>query len=71
MKYPLLMLHVLLFLARKAKNKHQYDSDEEIDDDLGTWEHQNRRLEMTKTQGSSGNNSLGKQKYFFSKLTIL
>ncbi|XP_039256072.2 SURP and G-patch domain-containing protein 1-like [Styela clava] len=34
----------------QKKNKHAYDSDEEIDEDLGTWEHQNRRLEMQKTK---------------------
>ena len=32
------------------KNKHAYDSDEEIDEEEGTWEHQARRLEMEKTQ---------------------
>jgi len=32
------------------KNKYAYDSDEEIDDAEGTWEHQQRRLEMSKTQ---------------------
>lgn len=32
------------------KPKYEYDSDEEIDDKSGTWEHQKRRFEMEKTQ---------------------
>lgn len=35
---------------KQKKNKLEYDSDEEIDDKLGTWEHQSRRLEMEKTK---------------------
>lgn len=34
----------------QKKNRHAYDSDEEIDDKLGTWEHQKRRVEMEKTK---------------------
>jgi len=34
----------------KKKNKYAYDSDEDVDDVHGTWEHQQRRLEMGKTQ---------------------
>ena len=36
--------------AIKQKPKYEYDSDEDIDDKYGTWEHQHRRLEMEKTQ---------------------
>ena len=36
--------------AVNQKPKYEYDSDEEIDDKTGTWEHQKRRLEMEKTQ---------------------
>lgn len=32
------------------KNKYAYDSDEEIDEKGGTWEHKQRRMEMEKTQ---------------------
>ena len=38
-------------LCEKALQQHQhgYDSDEEVDSELGTWEHQLRRMEMDKT----------------------
>lgn len=32
-------------------HQHGYDSDEEVDSELGTWEHQLRRMEMDKTRG--------------------
>ena len=35
----------------KKKNKYDYDSDEEIDPDEGTWEHRMRRTEMVATKG--------------------
>lgn len=38
------------YQTSQKKNKHAYDSDEEIDDKLGTWEHQKRRIEMEKTK---------------------
>uniref|UniRef100_A0ACB8F1M6 SURP and G-patch domain-containing protein 1 n=1 Tax=Sphaerodactylus townsendi TaxID=933632 RepID=A0ACB8F1M6_9SAUR len=31
-------------------HQHGYDSDEEVDSELGTWEHQLRRMEMDKTR---------------------
>ncbi|XP_069783971.1 SURP and G-patch domain-containing protein 1 [Narcine bancroftii] len=31
-------------------HRHEYDSDEEIDDDAGTWEHRLRHMEMDKTR---------------------
>uniref|UniRef100_A0A2K6LIE2 SURP and G-patch domain-containing protein 1 n=1 Tax=Rhinopithecus bieti TaxID=61621 RepID=A0A2K6LIE2_RHIBE len=33
-----------------AQHQHGYDSDEEVDSELGTWEHQLRRMEMDKTR---------------------
>jgi len=33
------------------QHQHGYDSDEEVDSELGTWEHQLRRMEMDKTRG--------------------
>nr|XP_002125786.1 SURP and G-patch domain-containing protein 1 [Ciona intestinalis] len=36
--------------VKQPKIKHAYDSDEEIDAELGTWEHQLRKKEMEKTQ---------------------
>ncbi|XP_039371445.1 SURP and G-patch domain-containing protein 1 [Mauremys reevesii] len=32
------------------QHQHDYDSDEEVDNELGTWEHQLRRMEMDKTR---------------------
>lgn len=32
-------------------HQHEYDSDEEVDQDSGTWEHQLRKMEMEKTRG--------------------
>lgn len=32
-------------------HQHEYDSDEELDQDDGTWEHQLRKMEMEKTRG--------------------
>lgn len=32
-------------------HQHEYDSDEEVDQDDGTWEHQLRKMEMEKTRG--------------------
>ncbi|KFR01883.1 SURP and G-patch domain-containing protein 1, partial [Opisthocomus hoazin] len=32
------------------QHQHGYDSDEEVDSELGTWEHQLRRMEMDKTR---------------------
>ncbi|KGL84200.1 SURP and G-patch domain-containing protein 1, partial [Tinamus guttatus] len=32
------------------QHQHDYDSDEEVDSELGTWEHQLRRMEMDKTR---------------------
>lgn len=36
------------------QHQHGYDSDEEVDSELGTWEHQLRRMEMDKTRGAWG-----------------
>jgi len=36
--------------AKKVKKKFEYDSDEEIDNKAGTWEHQQRAMEMEKTK---------------------
>lgn len=37
---------------KKANKKYEYDSDEEIDDEKGTWEHQARNSEMDATRGT-------------------
>lgn len=56
--YDMIMQHKramqdMQLLWEKALQQHQhgYDSDEEVDSELGTWEHQLRRMEMDKTRG--------------------
>lgn len=34
-------------------HQHEYDSDEEVDQQAGTWEHQLRKMEMEKTRGKA------------------
>lgn len=57
--YDMIMQHKramqdMQLLWEKALQQHQhgYDSDEEVDSELGTWEHQLRRMEMDKTRGA-------------------
>ncbi|XP_069864407.1 SURP and G-patch domain-containing protein 1 isoform X1 [Dipodomys merriami] len=40
----------LLWERALQQHQHGYDSDEEVDSELGTWEHQLRRMEMDKTR---------------------
>lgn len=44
----------LLWERALQQHQHGYDSDEEVDSELGTWEHQLRRMEMDKTRGAPG-----------------
>lgn len=39
------------------EHQHEYDSDEEVDQDAGTWEHQLRKMEMEKTRGKTKKNT--------------
>lgn len=57
--YDMIMQHKramqdMQLLWEKALQQHQhgYDSDGEVDSELGTWEHQLRRMEMDKTRGA-------------------
>lgn len=34
-------------------HQHEYDSDEEVDQQAGTWEHRFRKMEMEKTRGKA------------------
>lgn len=59
--YDMIMKHKqamqeMQMMWEKAIQQHQhgYDSDEEVDSELGTWEHQLRRMEMDKTRGAWG-----------------
>lgn len=65
--YDMIMQHKramqdMQLLWEKALQQHQhgYDSDEEVDSELGTWEHQLRRMEMDKTRGGPGHKSQGR-----------
>ncbi|XP_040842307.1 SURP and G-patch domain-containing protein 1 [Ochotona curzoniae] len=40
----------LLWEKALQQHQHGYDSDEEVDSELGTWEHRLRRMEMDKTR---------------------
>ncbi|NXB96934.1 SUGP1 protein, partial [Vidua chalybeata] len=44
----------LLWERALQQHQHGYDSDEEVDSELGTWEHRLRRMEMDKTRGAWG-----------------
>lgn len=53
MKHKQAMQEMQLMWERTVKeHQHGYDSDEEVDNELGTWEHQLRRMEMDKTRGA-------------------
>ncbi|MED6250893.1 hypothetical protein ATANTOWER_014430 [Ataeniobius toweri] len=46
-------------------HQHEYDSDEEVDQDAGTWEHQLRKMEMEKTrEWAESLTEMGKGKHF-------
>ncbi|XP_029970768.1 SURP and G-patch domain-containing protein 1 [Salarias fasciatus] len=46
-------------------HQHEYDSDEEVDADAGTWEHQLRKMEMEKTrEWAESLTEMGKGKHF-------
>ncbi|NWV66268.1 SUGP1 protein, partial [Malurus elegans] len=52
MKHKRAMQEMQLLWERAVQqHQHGYDSDEEVDGELGTWEHRLRRLEMDKTRG--------------------
>nr|XP_015812641.2 SURP and G-patch domain-containing protein 1 [Nothobranchius furzeri] len=47
------------------EHQHEYDSDEEVDDKAGTWEHQLRQMEMEKTrEWAESLTEMGKGKHF-------
>ncbi|NXY12044.1 SUGP1 protein, partial [Pteruthius melanotis] len=51
MKHKRAMQEMQLMWERAVQqHQHGYDSDEEVDSELGTWEHQLRRMEMDKTR---------------------
>ncbi|NXM37859.1 SUGP1 protein, partial [Gymnorhina tibicen] len=55
MKHKRAMQEMQLMWERAIQqHQHGYDSDEEVDSELGTWEHRLRRMEMDKTRGGPG-----------------
>uniref|UniRef100_A0A3Q2Q7N8 SURP and G-patch domain containing 1 n=1 Tax=Fundulus heteroclitus TaxID=8078 RepID=A0A3Q2Q7N8_FUNHE len=47
------------------EHQHEYDSDEELDQEAGTWEHQLRKMEMEKTrEWAESLTEMGKGKHF-------
>ncbi|KAM5192170.1 SURP and G-patch domain-containing protein 1 [Mantella aurantiaca] len=51
MKHKKAMQEVQHMWEKAVKqHQHDYDSDEEVDNEFGTWEHQLRRMEMDKTR---------------------
>ncbi|XP_066491598.1 SURP and G-patch domain-containing protein 1 isoform X2 [Tiliqua scincoides] len=51
MKHKQAMQEMQIMWEKTVKeHQHGYDSDEEVDNELGTWEHQLRRMEMDKTR---------------------
>ncbi|XP_075063798.1 SURP and G-patch domain-containing protein 1 [Mixophyes fleayi] len=51
MKHKLAMQDMQLMWEKALKqHQHDYDSDEEVDNEMGTWEHQLRQMEMEKTR---------------------
>lgn len=52
MKHKRAMQDMQLLWEKAIKNhQHEYDSDEEVDPEDGTWEHRLRQMEMEKTRG--------------------
>ncbi|NXN26135.1 SUGP1 protein, partial [Nycticryphes semicollaris] len=71
--YDMIMKHKramqeMQMMWEKAIQQHQhgYDSDEEVDSELGTWEHQLRRMEMDKTRAEWAEQltQMGRGKHF-------
>uniref|UniRef100_A0AAY4EM64 SUGP1 protein n=1 Tax=Denticeps clupeoides TaxID=299321 RepID=A0AAY4EM64_9TELE len=55
----------LLWEKAVQDHQHEYDSDEEVDNDDGTWEHQLRKMEMEKTrEWAEQLTDMGKGKHF-------
>lgn len=55
MKHKRAMAEMQLIWEKAIKDhQHEYDSDEDVDDKAGTWEHRLRKMEMEKTRGKAG-----------------
>lgn len=54
MKHKRVMAEVQVMWEKAIRDhQHEYDSDEEVDQQAGTWEHRLRKMEMEKTRGKA------------------
>lgn len=60
MKHKRAMAEMQMMWEKAIRDhQHEYDSDEEVDHQSGTWEHRLRKMEMEKTRGKA-DHQLGK-----------
>ncbi|XP_019712442.1 SURP and G-patch domain-containing protein 1 [Hippocampus comes] len=66
MKHKRAMAEMQLMWDKAIKDhQHEYDSDEEVDQEAGTWEHRLRKMEMEKTrEWAESLTDMGKGKHF-------
>lgn len=54
MKHKRTMAEMQIMWEKAVRDhQHEYDSDEEVDQQVGTWEHRLRKMEMEKTRGEA------------------
>lgn len=54
MKHKRAMAEMQMMWEKAIRDhQHEYDSDEEVDQQAGTWEHRLRKMEMEKTRGKA------------------
>ena len=54
MKHKRAMAEMQIMWEKALRDhQHEYDSDEEVDQQEGTWEHRLRQMEMEKTRGKT------------------
>ncbi|KAG7214671.1 hypothetical protein INR49_010563, partial [Caranx melampygus] len=66
MKHKRVMAEVQVMWEKAIRDhQHEYDSDEEVDQQVGTWEHRLRKMEMEKTrEWAESLTEMGKGKHF-------
>ncbi|XP_026170038.1 SURP and G-patch domain-containing protein 1 isoform X2 [Mastacembelus armatus] len=66
MKHKRAMAEMQVMWEKAMKeHQHEYDSDEEVDQQIGTWEHRLRKMEMEKTrEWAESLTEMGKGKHF-------
>lgn len=59
MKHKRAMTEMQVMWEKAVRDhSHEYDSDEEVDQQAGTWEHRLRHMEMEKTRGKINEDSV-------------